>query len=312
MYRVLIVDDEEPVLDSYAFLLESEGADFVLAGKARSGFEAIQAIHELRPDVVFMDINMPGMDGIQVIAEVHLTASPARYSCSPPPTSASTWPSGPYLGHFLLPGKAGIQEDLPCHPGLPKAALEKRRPATCGGSLDLAERQFLKEAIWKEMSRAEWERFRSCSLSIPTRVSCAWSRWRAAGPLVREIAAKLAFRHRCLFAMHLNRGLYLIPEDVDRTLLLSHLADAVDTVPGVPLLLLRGRPGAQGHGTLSLLDPSALDLNCTRKTAMPTVRLQGTPADIQLRKIGIAPQEEVRAHLHRPLGRTFRVLRFYP
>ena len=71
MYRVLIVDDEEPVLDSYAFLLESAGSDFALAGKARTGYEAIKAIHELKPDVVFMDINMPGMDGIAVIAEVH-------------------------------------------------------------------------------------------------------------------------------------------------------------------------------------------------------------------------------------------------
>ena len=71
MFRVLIVDDEEPVLDSLAYLLETHCSDFPLAGKARSGYEAIRLMHELRPDVVFMDINIPGIDGMEVIAEVH-------------------------------------------------------------------------------------------------------------------------------------------------------------------------------------------------------------------------------------------------
>ena len=50
MYTVLIVDDEEPVLDSYAFILESGVSGFCLAGKARSGYEAIKLIYELNPD----------------------------------------------------------------------------------------------------------------------------------------------------------------------------------------------------------------------------------------------------------------------
>ena len=71
MYTVLIVDDEEPVLSSYGFMLESGIEGFSLAGKARSGYEAIKLIYELKPDVVFMDINMPGIDGLDTIAEVH-------------------------------------------------------------------------------------------------------------------------------------------------------------------------------------------------------------------------------------------------
>ncbi|HUX21188.1 MAG TPA: response regulator [Spirochaetia bacterium] len=72
MYRVVIVDDEEPVLDSFAFILEKESEDFALCGKARSGTEAIRIINELKPDLVFMDIQMPGIDGIDAITQLRI------------------------------------------------------------------------------------------------------------------------------------------------------------------------------------------------------------------------------------------------
>ena len=64
MYRVLVVDDEEPVLNSFNFIFEKYVSNFVLCGMARSGTEAIKEIKEKRPDLVFMDIQMPGIDGI--------------------------------------------------------------------------------------------------------------------------------------------------------------------------------------------------------------------------------------------------------
>ena len=70
MYRVMIVDDEEPVLDSFSFILEKDASNFTLCGKARSGFEAIRLMDELAPDVVFMDIQMPGINGIDTIHQV--------------------------------------------------------------------------------------------------------------------------------------------------------------------------------------------------------------------------------------------------
>jgi len=70
MYQVMIVDDEEPVLDSFAFILNNNTTDFELCAKARSGTEAVRLINEHSPDLVFMDIQMPGINGIDVIKQV--------------------------------------------------------------------------------------------------------------------------------------------------------------------------------------------------------------------------------------------------
>ena len=70
MYRVMIVDDEEPVLDSFSFIFNKYVSDFTLCGNARSGTEAIREIKLKSPDVVFMDIQMPGIDGIETIKQL--------------------------------------------------------------------------------------------------------------------------------------------------------------------------------------------------------------------------------------------------
>ena len=70
MYQVMIVDDEEPVLDSFAFILKNNTTDFELCAKARSGTEAVRLIYEHSPDLVFMDIQMPGINGIEAIKQV--------------------------------------------------------------------------------------------------------------------------------------------------------------------------------------------------------------------------------------------------
>ena len=70
MYSVLIVDDEEPVLDSYRYLIETVLEGFVVCGTARSGSEAIKTAQAHAPDVVLMDIAMPGIDGLDTLAEL--------------------------------------------------------------------------------------------------------------------------------------------------------------------------------------------------------------------------------------------------
>jgi DNA-binding NarL/FixJ family response regulator len=62
--RILIVDDHESVRRSVRSLLSTH-ADWFVCGEAKDGLEAIEEAKRLRPDIVLMDIAMPGMDGVQ-------------------------------------------------------------------------------------------------------------------------------------------------------------------------------------------------------------------------------------------------------
>lgn len=63
MTRVLIADDHEAVRAGIRLILEDVGVE--VAGEASDGAEAVRLARALRPDVVLMDIRMPGVDGIE-------------------------------------------------------------------------------------------------------------------------------------------------------------------------------------------------------------------------------------------------------
>src|SRR5256886_8038265 len=67
--RVLIVDDHDLFRSGLRNLLEEEGVQIV--GEASAGQEALRIVRELAPDVVVMDLNMPGMGGVE--ATRHIT-----------------------------------------------------------------------------------------------------------------------------------------------------------------------------------------------------------------------------------------------
>ena len=69
--KILIVDDEQPARDRLRQILEDE-PDYDVVGEAGNGEEALQRAAELKPDVVLLDIRMPGMEGIE--AARHLNA----------------------------------------------------------------------------------------------------------------------------------------------------------------------------------------------------------------------------------------------
>jgi two-component system response regulator AlgR len=71
--RVLIVDDQEPFrLAMAAVVAETDG--FVVVGAATTGEESLVAAAETAPDLVLMDVNLPGIDGVE--ASRRLTAEP--------------------------------------------------------------------------------------------------------------------------------------------------------------------------------------------------------------------------------------------
>ncbi len=62
----LIVDDEQPARDELAFLLKGV-SDVEVIGQGRNGVEAVSMVRDLNPHLVFLDVQMPGLDGFGVI-----------------------------------------------------------------------------------------------------------------------------------------------------------------------------------------------------------------------------------------------------
>jgi DNA-binding NarL/FixJ family response regulator len=73
---VLIVDDHDGFRESASALLEAEG--FTVVGAVADGDAALTAVERLRPEVVLLDVQLPGLDGFTVAKRLATTAEPPR------------------------------------------------------------------------------------------------------------------------------------------------------------------------------------------------------------------------------------------
>jgi two-component system response regulator AlgR len=82
MLSILIIDDEKPARDRLRRLVEALHG-YKVAGEAVSGSQALDCIRELSPDVLLLDISMPGMDGMSLARVLRESgASPAVIFCT--------------------------------------------------------------------------------------------------------------------------------------------------------------------------------------------------------------------------------------
>ncbi|MGO4300400.1 response regulator [Leifsonia sp. RAF41] len=75
--RLLVVDDHPVVRDGIVGMVASD-PDIEVVGEARDGGEAVGLARALLPDVVLMDLRMPGIDGVSAIRELRRLGSPSR------------------------------------------------------------------------------------------------------------------------------------------------------------------------------------------------------------------------------------------
>ncbi|MDR0544642.1 MAG: sigma-54 dependent transcriptional regulator [Odoribacteraceae bacterium] len=67
MVKILVIDDEKSIRASMKEILEFEGYEAIVAA---NGIEGVEAVKNCRPDVIFCDIKMPGMEGIEALEQI--------------------------------------------------------------------------------------------------------------------------------------------------------------------------------------------------------------------------------------------------
>ena len=107
--RVLVVDDQELVRAGFCVILEAADG-ITVVGEAANGAEAVTATAALAPDVVLMDIRMPGMDGLQATRAITASGAQAKV------VILTTFDLDEYVYEALRAGASGfLLKDAPRH-----------------------------------------------------------------------------------------------------------------------------------------------------------------------------------------------------
>jgi DNA-binding NarL/FixJ family response regulator len=105
--RIVIADDQTLVRDGFRMILDAQD-DIEVVGEATDGLEAVACTRELRPDVVLMDIRMPGRDGLEATREV-LRESPQTHVLI-----LTTFDLNEYVYEAMKAGASGfLLKDIP-------------------------------------------------------------------------------------------------------------------------------------------------------------------------------------------------------
>ena len=75
--RILVADDHPVVRDGVVAMLSTQ-PDFVVVGEAADGLEAVALAQALRPNIILLDLEMPGLDGVEALAQVRAACPEVR------------------------------------------------------------------------------------------------------------------------------------------------------------------------------------------------------------------------------------------
>jgi two-component system response regulator YesN len=233
----MIVDDEEPVLESFSYMVESASDSFSVCGKARTGFEAISMAYNCSPDIVFMDIGMPGIDGLDTIKELQrnhpstlfiLSTAYERFDIAKRaiPLKVFDYLVKPISRSRFLETLMKAKQHLVEQTEIAAARLDKVRISA--DSRNWEERNFLLLISWKSLTEKEWQKYRMLfSLeSDHARVLV----FRIEGPdaealsrIHMEIHRKISHKYQILSTEYLGNQLFFFPGEEETHRLESYL-----------------------------------------------------------------------------------------
>ncbi len=235
MYSILIVDDEDPVLESYSYLIETSSEDFSLCGTARSGEEAIAIAHDKRPDVVLMDIAMPGIDGLDTIKELQREFPETLYILSTAYERFDLAQRAIPLRVFSYLVKPVSRKRFLETLHLAKDRLDRKgddlshrleEVQTNAEIVAREEREFLLRTTWQGMDEASWRRYQrifKLSGDEGTIVVAMHDDSRR----YRRIEHRVDLRYRSIFTEHLGMLLFFISDKVEQSRLEALVHEAV-------------------------------------------------------------------------------------
>ncbi len=296
MHTVLIVDDEEPVIESYSFILDQGVEGFTLAGIARNGNEAVSRIHDLRPDVVFLDINMPGLDGLEVMERVHADFPGTVFVLSTAYERFDIAKRAIPLGVFAYLVKPVTKKVFVETLDAIREELSRRKTLRDPGTAALLVNRFLREDAWKEIDEGGWSRIRE-TLSVETDfgIVAFVELDSEQDNLFPRINTSLDLKHRFLFTTHLGKGMYFFPGAQERSLISSSIERCVATSVPKDVLSIIGVGSSRSYRELHRSCAEALAELGNRKDVTETRMRERLRVTQLRRKMGLGEQEEVRA-----------------
>jgi two-component system response regulator YesN len=188
---------------------------FTLAGKARTGYEALKLIYETQPNLVFMDINIPGIDGLSVIEEVHKKYPRMIFILSTAYERFDLARRAIPLGIFAYLVKP-VSKKL-FFETLENVLAELRVPSRENDEYEEPRLKFLRNDIWAPLDADAWDSYRA-ALELPSDrgIVIMVELENETEHHCSRIAEQLLYKHHCIYDVMLNRGLFLVSEDVNR------------------------------------------------------------------------------------------------
>jgi two-component system response regulator YesN len=238
----MIVDDEEPVLDSFSYMVENHSEGFRICGKARSGLEAISMAHQDTPDLVFMDIGMPGIDGLETIKELQraypdmlfiLSTAYERFDLAKKaiPLGVFEYLVKPISRKRFLETLTQVRRHLDEKRELNASRLNNVRDNI--NSKAWEEKNFLLLITWKKLGRDEWERYRRLFSIESDRAAIFIVKYSGIGPedmelVHRELIKQVSLKYQLLSTTYLGKLLLFLPGDADEVRLRNVLESAAE------------------------------------------------------------------------------------